>query len=70
MAPRATDESEIRQRIDTLVEAIRAKDLDRVMPAYALDVVSFDVEPPLQHVGGRGQEKERDAQIVDRTKLL
>ena len=44
-------ESEIRQRVDALVEAIRAKDLDRVMSAYAVDVVSFDVEPPLQHAG-------------------
>jgi ketosteroid isomerase-like protein len=44
-------ESEIRHRIDELVEAIRARDLDRVMSIYAPDIVSFDVEPPLQHVG-------------------
>jgi ketosteroid isomerase-like protein len=44
-------EAEIRQRIDTLVEAIGAMDLDTVMSMYAPDVVSFDIEPPLQHVG-------------------
>nr|WP_206443684.1 nuclear transport factor 2 family protein [Nocardioides sp. KC13] len=30
---------------------MRAKDLDAVREAYSPDVVSFDVEPPLQHVG-------------------
>jgi len=50
-------ESEIRQRVEALVEAIRAKDLDRVMSAYAVDVVSFDVEPPLQHVGAQAKRK-------------
>jgi ketosteroid isomerase-like protein len=52
MATRHTDdEAEIRQRIDELVEAVRAMDLDPVKPLYAPDVVSFDVQPPLQHVG-------------------
>jgi ketosteroid isomerase-like protein len=41
----------IRQQIDKLVEGIRAKDLDALRRIYAADVVSFDVEPPLQHVG-------------------
>ena len=45
------DEAEIRQRIGRLVESIRAMDLDSVMSIYAPDIVSFDVEPPLQHVG-------------------
>ena len=44
-------ESEIRQRLDSLVEAIRAMDLHSVMSTYAPDIVSFDIEPPLQHVG-------------------
>ena len=50
-APHAIDEADIRQRIDTLVEAIRAMDLERVKPFYVPDVVSFDVVPPLQHLG-------------------
>jgi uncharacterized protein (TIGR02246 family) len=48
---RAMDEAAIRQRIDTLVEAIRAMDLEGVKAIYAPDIVSYDVEPPLQHVG-------------------
>jgi ketosteroid isomerase-like protein len=48
-------EAEIRRRIDELVEAIRAMDLNRVMSIYAPDIVSFDVEPPLQHVGAEAK---------------
>jgi ketosteroid isomerase-like protein len=44
-------ETEIRGRLDRIVEGIRAKDLDGLRQVYAEDVVSFDVEPPLQHVG-------------------
>jgi len=50
-------EAQIRQRIDTLVESIRAMDLDAVMSCYATDIVSFDVEPPLQHVGSEAKQK-------------
>ncbi|MEU6827494.1 nuclear transport factor 2 family protein [Nocardia beijingensis] len=45
------DEAEIRRTIDQVVEGLRAKDLDAVKRSYTTDVVSFDVEPPLQHVG-------------------
>ncbi|NNH68903.1 SnoaL-like domain-containing protein [Nocardia uniformis] len=44
-------EVEIRRQIDRVVEGLRAKDLDALKRLYATDVVSFDVEPPLQHVG-------------------
>ena len=54
---RAIEEAEIRRRIDTLVEAIRDMDIERVMPIYAADIVSFDVEPPLQHVGAEAKRK-------------
>ena len=50
-AQREMDETEIRQRVDRIVEGIRAKDLAGLRRLYATDVVSFDVEPPLQHVG-------------------
>lgn len=46
-----TDEAEIRQHIDRLVEGIRTGDLNGLRPLFATDMVSFDVEPPLQHVG-------------------
>ncbi len=48
---RETDDAAIRQQIDRIIEGIRAKDLDGLRELYAVDVVSFDVEPPLQHVG-------------------
>ncbi|MBF9066730.1 NAD(P)H-dependent oxidoreductase [Streptacidiphilus fuscans] len=44
-------ETEIRARIDAIVDGIHARDLDALRRIYATDVVSFDVEPPLQHVG-------------------
>ena len=47
----AIDEAEIRQRIDALVEAIRGADLEGLKPLFAPEMVSFDVGPPLQHVG-------------------
>jgi uncharacterized protein (TIGR02246 family) len=48
---RAIDEAKIRQQVDKIVEGLRAKDLEGLKQLYATDVVSFDVEPPLQHVG-------------------
>ncbi|MCU1646266.1 MAG: hypothetical protein JWN03_6541 [Nocardia sp.] len=45
------DEVEIRDQIGKLVEALHAKDLEALRQSYSTDVVSFDVEPPLQHVG-------------------
>lgn len=50
-AQRELDEAKIRQHVDWIVEGLRAKDLDGLRQLYATDVVSFDVEPPLQHVG-------------------
>lgn len=48
---RDEDEAKIRQQIDKIVEGVGAKDLQRIEQTYSTDVVSFDVEPPLQHVG-------------------
>ncbi|MFE1949296.1 YybH family protein [Streptomyces sp. NPDC059524] len=48
---RATDEAEIRRHIDKLVEGLEKKDLEALRRLYAPDIVSFDVQPPLQHVG-------------------
>ncbi|MBO0827210.1 MAG: nuclear transport factor 2 family protein [Streptosporangiales bacterium] len=45
------DEAAIRQQIGKIVEGLRGKDLEVLRHLYAADVVSFDVEPPLQHVG-------------------
>ena len=46
-----SNEAAVKQHINKLIEGIRAKDLDSLGQLYATDVVSFDVEPPLQHVG-------------------
>ena len=54
---RATDEANIRQRINRWVEALRAMDLEGVMSLYAPDIVSFDIVPPLRHVGAKAKEK-------------
>jgi len=51
MVQREPDEAMIRQQAQELVRAIQGKDLDRLKQLYATDIVSFDVEPPLQHVG-------------------
>src|SRR5262249_16325973 len=47
----------IRQRIDKLAGAIRAKDLEGVMSIYAPNIVSFDIGPPLQHLGADAKRK-------------
>jgi ketosteroid isomerase-like protein len=58
MAPQhAADEVDIRQRIDQAVEAIRAMNLEGVKPIYAPDIVSFDIVPPLRHVGAEAKWK-------------
>jgi ketosteroid isomerase-like protein len=48
---READEAQIRQQVAGIASAIRDKDLESLRSIYATDVVSFDVEPPLQHVG-------------------
>jgi ketosteroid isomerase-like protein len=56
-AQHATDEADIRQRFDQLAEAIRAADLDGLMPLYAPDIVTFDVQSPLRKVGAEGKRE-------------
>lgn len=48
---REQDEAVIRRQLGKIIEGIRHRDLEVLRQAYAADVVSFDVEPPLQHVG-------------------
>ena len=56
-AQHAVEEADIRQRIDKLAQAIRAADLEGVKPIYAPEIVSFDIVPPLQHVGAEAKWK-------------
>ncbi|MBF6131624.1 nuclear transport factor 2 family protein [Nocardia otitidiscaviarum] len=46
-----TDDAGIHRHIGKLVDGLRAKDLDVLKRLYTPDVVSFDIEPPLRHVG-------------------
>lgn len=46
-----TAETTIRQQITSIADALHAKDLEGLKQLYAADVVSFDIDPPLQHVG-------------------
>ncbi|OPG02389.1 DUF4440 domain-containing protein [Streptomyces sp. GKU 895] len=45
------EEAEIRRHIEKLVEGLNSKNPEALRPLYAPDIVSFDVQPPLQHVG-------------------
>ncbi|WP_436789724.1 YybH family protein [Yinghuangia sp. YIM S10712] len=45
------DEARIRRQVDMIVEGLQSKDLAALRHVYATDVVSFDIQPPLQHVG-------------------
>jgi uncharacterized protein (TIGR02246 family) len=44
-------ESQVRALFRGQVEAVRTKDIDRLMSVYAPDVVYFDVVPPLRYAG-------------------
>jgi uncharacterized protein (TIGR02246 family) len=43
--------AEVRELLESRVEACRKKDIDRLMSLYAPDIVYFDVVPPLQFAG-------------------
>jgi ketosteroid isomerase-like protein len=44
-------ELEVRALLDSWSEAIRGKDIERLMALYASDIVYFDAVPPLQFTG-------------------
>jgi len=46
-----SNESRIRERIDSWAKAVRAKDVDGVMSHFAPDAVTYDLAPPLEYVG-------------------
>jgi ketosteroid isomerase-like protein len=47
----ASTQSEVKALLDSWSEAIRLKDVDRLMSLYSSDAVYFDLVPPLQIVG-------------------
>jgi ketosteroid isomerase-like protein len=46
-----SSQSEVRALLDSQAQAMRAKDIDRLMSLYSSEIVYFDVVPPLQYVG-------------------
>jgi uncharacterized protein (TIGR02246 family) len=51
MTNNAVAEAEIRARVDTLLDAVRTGDLGALKTMFAPDIVSFDIQPPLRHLG-------------------
>ncbi len=47
----ASTQSEIRALLDSRSEAVRIKDIDRLMSFYSPDIVYFDLVPGLQYTG-------------------
>ncbi|QEU90616.1 YybH family protein [Streptomyces kanamyceticus] len=45
------DEIEVRALLESRADAAQAKDIDRLMPLFAPDVVYFDVVPPMRFAG-------------------
>jgi len=43
-----SNEAELRHRIDSLVQAIRDKNVDDVMAHYAPDIIVYDLMPPFE----------------------
>lgn len=46
-----SNEQQIREAIQGFADAVRARDLERMMSYYAPDVVAFDLMPPLRLIG-------------------
>ena len=44
-------QTEVKKLIDRRSEAIRGKDIERLMSVYAADTVYFDLVPPLRYIG-------------------
>jgi ketosteroid isomerase-like protein len=53
----AIDEADVRARIEQLLDAVRGGDLEGLKPLFAPDLVSFDIVPPLQHLGAEAKWK-------------
>jgi ketosteroid isomerase-like protein len=47
----------IRQRVQDYAKAVSARDIDRVMSFFAPNMVSFDLEPPLQYTGADNKRR-------------
>ena len=48
---RTTDETAIRELVEKWARAVRAKDLDGILANHSIDMLMFDVPPPMQSRG-------------------
>ena len=48
---RTTDEAAIRELVEDWARAVRAKDLDGILANHSMDMLMFDVPPPMQSKG-------------------
>src|SRR5215471_9575544 len=46
-----TDEAVIRELVENWARAVRAKDLDGILANHSIDILMFDVPPPMQSKG-------------------
>ena len=59
--PTTTDDAQIRERLEAVAQALRAKDIDALLAHYAPGVVTFDLRPPLQVRGVDAYRKNFEA---------
>ena len=57
MSDNNNSETEIRGLIETLLEAIRKKNIDAILPYFSEDIIQFDIVNPLQYKGAEGIKK-------------
>jgi ketosteroid isomerase-like protein len=53
----AVAEVDIRERIESLLDAVRTGDLETLRTIFAPNIVSFDIEAPLRHLGAEKKWK-------------
>jgi uncharacterized protein (TIGR02246 family) len=63
-----TNETEIRNLIETWANAVRTRDIEAIMAHHSEDLVMYDVPPPFQSIGKDAYRKTWD-QFFNDTKL-
>jgi uncharacterized protein (TIGR02246 family) len=56
-ASNSREDAQVRALVERWADAIRAKDVEGVLSRYGRDIVSFDLAPPLAHVGSHSLRK-------------
>ena len=56
-ANKQNDEAEIQRLLDNGIRALHDRNIEGVMSMYAQEVVTFDIVPPLRHIGADALRK-------------